>query len=69
MKSLSVIEIVVFMLTIIGGLNWGLVGTFNFDLVAALFGHMSTMSRAVYGLVGASSIWSLIIILRFLREI
>ena len=43
-------------LTIIGGLNWGLVGLFGFDLVAFLFGSMSVLSRIVYILVGASAV-------------
>jgi uncharacterized membrane protein YuzA (DUF378 family) len=47
-------------LTIIGGLNWGLVGLFRFDLVAALFGGQnSTLSRIVYTLVGLSAIYSI----------
>ena len=45
-----------FVLTIIGGLNWGLVGFFNFDLVAMIFGPMSALSRIVYALVGISSV-------------
>ena len=44
-------------LVIIGGLNWGLVGFFNFDLVAAIFGEESVLSRIVYGLVGLSAIY------------
>ena len=44
-------------LTIIGGLNWGLVGFFNFNLVSALFGDMSLLSRIVYMLVGLSSLF------------
>ncbi|HLS48207.1 MAG TPA: DUF378 domain-containing protein, partial [Gemmatimonadales bacterium] len=43
-------------LLIIGGLNWGLVGAFGFDLVATLFGEMSAISRIVYVLVGLSAI-------------
>ena len=43
-------------LIIIGGLNWGLVGFFNFDLVAAIFGEMTTVSRIVYALVGLGAI-------------
>lgn len=43
-------------LVIVGGLNWGLVGFFNFDLVAAIFGPMSYLSRLVYGLVGISAL-------------
>lgn len=48
------------LLLIVGGLNWGLVGLFGFDLVAALFGEMSLLSRVVYTLVGASALWQLI---------
>lgn len=39
-------------LTVIGALNWGLIGLFKFDLVAAIFGNLSTLSRIVYTLVG-----------------
>jgi uncharacterized membrane protein YuzA (DUF378 family) len=47
-------------LLVIGGLNWLLVGLFDFDLVAAIFGPMSTASRVVYVLVGLAAIWTLI---------
>ena len=43
-------------LTIIGGLNWGLVGIFGFDLVAYIFGTMSILSRIVYILVALSAV-------------
>lgn len=43
-------------LLVIGGLNWLLVGLFNFDLVAAIFGEMTAMTRIVYCLVGISAI-------------
>jgi hypothetical protein len=43
-------------LLIIGGLNWGLVGAFGFDLVATIFGDMSVLSRVVYVLVGLAAI-------------
>lgn len=46
-----------FILVVIGGLNWGLVGFFNFDLVATIFGDMSMASRVVYSLVGLSAIY------------
>ena len=54
MKKLDVAAAV---LLVIGGLNWGLVGAQKFDLVAALFGAMSPLSRIVYGLVGLSAIY------------
>ena len=44
-------------LTIVGALNWGLVGLFKFDLVATLFGDMSALSRIVYSLVGLAGLW------------
>jgi len=47
-------------LVLVGAVNWGLVGVFNFDLVAFLFGEMSTITRAVYSLVGLSALVSVI---------
>ncbi len=44
-------------LTIIGGLNWGLIGLFDFNLVAAVFGGGNLISRIVYILVGLSAVW------------
>lgn len=48
---------VALVLVIIGGLNWGLIGVFGFDLVATIFGTMSFLSRLVYILVGLSAIY------------
>ena len=53
MRALDTIALV---LLIVGGLNWGLVGAFQFDLVATLFGEMSALSRLVYVLVGLSAL-------------
>ena len=53
MKTLYWVTLI---LLVVGGLNWLLVGLFNFDLVAALFGEMSAVSRLVYVLVGVSAI-------------
>ncbi|HVL77865.1 MAG TPA: DUF378 domain-containing protein [Sphingomicrobium sp.] len=57
---MSLINKLTLVLLIVGGLNWGLVGLFGFDLVAALFGEMTVLSRIVYVLVGASALWQLI---------
>ena len=51
---------VTLLLLIVGGLNWGLVGFLDFDLVAAIFGKMSLLSRVVYSLVGLSALWQLV---------
>jgi len=53
------IDILVSVLLIIGGLNWGLVGLFNFDLVAAVFGDMSPFSRFIYAIVGLAALYRL----------
>ena len=50
-------DVIVAVLLVVGGLNWGLVGLFNFDLVATLFGDMSGLSRLVYSLVGVGAIY------------
>ncbi|HEU5121756.1 MAG TPA: DUF378 domain-containing protein [Candidatus Saccharimonadales bacterium] len=47
-------------LIIIGGLNWGLIGFFDFNLVDALFGEGSAIARVVYALVGLSALLVLI---------
>ncbi len=44
-------------LTIIGALNWGLIGFFGFDLVAFIFGTMTLLSKTVYAVVGLSGLW------------
>jgi len=57
MKAVGIVTVA---LIIIGGLNWGLVGILNVDLVATIFGDMSAVARAVYALVGISAIYQLL---------
>lgn len=60
MRSLNVVA---WLLVIVGALNWGLWGIFQFDLVAALFGGSSSpLSRIVYGLVGLAGAYSLTLV-------
>ena len=61
---MRIVNTVTLVLLIVGGLNWGLVGLFGFDLVAALFGEMPPLSRSVYPLVGASALWQLVNLFR-----
>lgn len=61
---MRLVNTVTLVLLIVGGLNWGLVGVFGFDLVAAIFGDMSPLSRIVYTLVGASALWQLLPLFR-----
>ncbi len=46
-------------LVIIGAVNWGLIGFFQFDLVAFVFGNMSWLSRIIYAVVGLSGLYML----------
>lgn len=61
MNKLNAIDWIAIILLAVGGLNWGLVGILNFDLVAAIFGDMSALSRIVYSVVGVCSIYVLVI--------
>lgn len=57
---MRVVYRIALVLIIIGGLNWGLIGFFGFNLVDALFGEGSGLSRVVYALVGVSAILVLV---------
>ena len=53
------------LLVIIGAVNWGLIGIFQFDLVAALFGGQAAVpSRIIYTLVGAAGLWCTTLLFR-----
>jgi uncharacterized membrane protein YuzA (DUF378 family) len=50
-------DAIVAALLVIGGLNWGLVGLFRFDLVATVLGDMSVLSRVIYIIVGVGAVY------------
>ena len=54
---MKIIDKIALALVIIGAINWGLVGIFNFNLVDTIFGVMSIISRLIYVLVGISGLW------------
>lgn len=58
-KVLKSIDMVAYALLLIGALNWGLIGLFNFDLVAAIFGSMTIFSRLIYTIVGVAAVYDL----------
>ena len=53
---MNVVKYIMYALVLVGALNWGLVGAFNFDLVSFLFGDMSTLTRIIYTIVGLCAI-------------
>ena len=66
---MDIVRSVALILTVIGGINWGLVGLFQFDLVAAIFGGQdATFARIVYILVAISALWSLSLLGAFKRD-
>ena len=56
---MKIIDNIALALIIIGAINWGLIGLFNFNLVDTLFGIGSVLSRIVYTLVGISGLWTI----------
>lgn len=55
---MKIVNNVALILSIIGGINWGLIGLFKFDLVAWIFGGQdAVLSRIIYSLVGLAAIW------------
>ena len=59
----NAVDWIALILLIVGGLNWGLVGLFNFDLVAAIFG-VSIITNIVYTLVGVAALWGIYYLFR-----
>ena len=58
-------DVIALILTVIGGINWGLIGIFQFDLVAWLFGGQGAiLSRIIYTLVGIAAVWCISLLFR-----
>ena len=57
---MKTIDVIVAVLLVVGGLNWGLVGLFNFDLVATIFGDWSALSRIIYIAVGVCAVYQIL---------
>jgi uncharacterized protein len=68
MRKLNTLDWTAIALLVIGGLNWGLVGVFGFDLVATIFGEMSPLSRIVYVIVAICAIYVLLITSKLEKE-
>ncbi len=56
---MKIIDYIAHALVVIGAINWGLIGFFEFDLVAFLFGELTLMSRIVYALVGICGLYTI----------
>lgn len=58
---MNIVQKSALVLTIVGALNWGLIGLFNFDLVASIFGSMTIVSRTIYTLVGIAGLVNILL--------
>jgi uncharacterized membrane protein YuzA (DUF378 family) len=67
-KIMNIIQKSALVLTIIGAINWGLIGLFSFDLVAAIFGSMTVWSRVIYTIVGVAGIVNIMLLFVDLDE-
>ena len=59
-RVLQWFDVVVTVLLLIGGLNWGLIGFFGIDIIAAIFGELAFVSRLIYALVGICALYELV---------
>lgn len=66
-SATNVLGTIALLLLIVGGLNWALVGLLEFDLVAAIFGQMTTITRIVYVLVGLAAVYALTLLPKLSR--
>jgi uncharacterized membrane protein YuzA (DUF378 family) len=66
-KEVSVLDILALILSIVGCANWGLVGIFQFDLVAWLFGAGAVLSRIIYTVIGLAGLWCISFFMRRVR--
>lgn len=62
MKKMGAIDWIAFILVAIGALSWGLIGLFEWDIVAAIFGDMTTVARVVYTIIGIAALYRIVTI-------
>ncbi len=66
--KMNPLDKIAMILVVIGGLNWGLVGFFKYDLVATIFGDLSMGARVVYSIVGLSALYLLLMMSKMMMK-
>lgn len=61
---MKLLDTIILILIIIGAVNWGLIGFFQFDLVASIFGDMSVFSRIIYSVIGIAGLYAISFLFR-----
>ena len=64
MKKIPMLDKIVFFLLLVGGLNWGLIGLFGWNLVGSIFGMLPVLTRLIYILFGAAAVYRFIVWVR-----
>jgi uncharacterized protein len=67
-SSLSALDWAAMVLMVIGAINWGLVGALNVNLVSALFGEQTALTRVVYALVGLAGLYGVYLLAKFAQR-
>lgn len=65
---MNTLDVIAYLLVVIGGINWGLVGFFDYNLVDSIFGENSALSRIIYAAVGLAALYLLYTFLKVNRE-
>lgn len=68
MRSLSIVDWVVIILVFIGGINWGLIGVLNFNLIEFIFSQIPIISRIIYVFIALAAIYLLLISLTLVKK-
>ena len=61
MKNTHVLQTIAMILLLIGGLNWGLIGIFEWNFIATVFGYTSVLTRTIYSLAGIAAIYRILV--------
>ena len=64
MKNVPVVQTISTVLLLIGGLNWGLIGLFEWNFIASIFGFTSVLTRTIYALAGFSAVYKMLVWMR-----
>jgi hypothetical protein len=62
--KMNALDWIAFVLLVVGGINWGLIGIFEFDLIEAIFGELLIMSEVIYALIGISALYQIYSVLK-----
>lgn len=61
MKNAHALQTIAMILLLIGGLNWGLIGIFEWNFIANVFGYTSVLTRTIYALAGIAAIYRILV--------